>query len=82
MTANAVQINEIVGKLSEDNLVMLQTYAEFLLTRQSAKPKSAKNGKTKPLDEAAEQRLKKLRQFAGDAKFPNAPTSKYDVYEQ
>ena len=30
----------------------------------------------------ASQRVEKLRQFAGDAKFPDSATSKNDVYEQ
>lgn len=77
----ALQLNQIIRQLTEENIVLVESYAEFLLHQQKegvVKTRRIKNKSDKPVSE----RLKIARQFKGKAKFPNTETDKYVVYEQ
>jgi len=79
--STALQLNQIIGQLTEKNIELVESYAEFLLHRQQDQP--VKNGKEKKkTDNLVPERLKRLRKHAGKAKFPDTPTDKYSVYEQ
>lgn len=87
----APQLQQIIGQLNEEELVKLEEYAELLLLRKqqpkqkNLKQKTKKNGSAvqdKMSEQTVPERLKILRQFAGDALYPDMPTNKYDVYDQ
>jgi len=73
-----LQLNQIIGQLTEENVDLLEFYAEFLLYRQKTKSGNIR-GLSKSADAA---RLGRLRKHAGKSKYPNTPTDKYAVYEQ
>lgn len=76
-----LRLNQIIGQLTEENVDLLESYAEFLLYRQ--KTKNGKNGNVQRLSKSADAaRLERLRKHAGKAKYPDTPTDKYAVYEQ
>lgn len=43
--STALQLNQIIGQLTEENIELVESYAEFLLHRQQVQP--VKNGKEK-----------------------------------
>lgn len=79
--STALQLNQIIGQLTDENIALVELYAEFLLYRQHEKPLQNGKGKNEAGDLAIE-RLKRLRKHAGKAKYPDTPTDKYSVYEQ
>lgn len=85
------EIEKRIRQLEPKYLQELAGFIEYLLFVQ--KKQKVKNGKaqTKPTEKTEmsmqredeiPERLRIARQFAGDAPYPNFPTSKYDVYEQ
>lgn len=79
--STALQLNQIIGQLTEENVILVESYAEYLLYRQRAR--TEKNGdEKKKSNKPTSERLKRLRMHAGKAKFPDTPTDKYAVYEQ
>lgn len=85
----ALQLQQIIGQLNEEELAKLEEYAELLLLRKQQtkqkKPLVGKNGSTaqsKAPEKEMPERWKIAQQFKGDALFPDMPSNKYDVYEQ
>ncbi len=86
-----VEVEKLIHQLEPQYLQELRNYVDYLLFVQ--KKQSGTNGKSKkkpatkseaekPAEEAIPERLRIARQFAGDALYPDFPTSKYDVYQQ
>jgi hypothetical protein len=70
----------LLPKLEPKYQTQLYGYLEFLIFLQQ-KETSIKSAKKKTI-EKGNLRLNALKQFKGDAPFPNFELSKYDVYEQ
>jgi len=84
------EVEKRIHQLEPQYLEALAEYVEYLLFLQKkrgqkpttpapVKPKEKSN--VTKLKEVSE-RLRDARKFAGDAPYPDFPTSKYDVYEQ
>lgn len=78
MSAHFITIEDKLLKLDQKYLIQVEAYLEYLMFLQQKE--SEKISDLKPIEE--NERLKILRQFQGDALFPDVNTSKYDVYEQ
>lgn len=83
MSAHFITIEDKLLKLDQKYLMQVEAYLEYLMFLQQKEltQKESENiSNLKPVEE--NERLKILRQFQGDALFPDVNTSKYDVYEQ
>ncbi len=78
MSAHFITIEDKLLKLDQKYLIQVEAYLEYLMFLQQKESENISN--LKPVEE--NERLKILRQFQGDALFPDVNTSKYDVYEQ
>ncbi len=87
-----IEVENLIQQLQPKYLQELRQYVEYLLFVQ--KNQATPNGTAKkqpaaipskpvgPEEENVPERLKALKKFAGTARYPDFPTSKYDVYEQ
>lgn len=78
MSAHFATIEDKLLQLDQKYLDQVEAYLEYLVFLQQ------KESGNKPTTQPAEEneRLRILRQFQGDALFPEVNISKYDVYEQ
>lgn len=78
MSAHFATIEDKLHKLDQKYLDQVEAYLEYLMFLQQKESEDITN--QKPAEE--NERLSILRQFKGDAPFPEVNISKYDVYEQ
>lgn len=83
MSAHFNTIERILLQLDQKYLDQVETYLEYLMFLQQKEA-----GPTNSISETPEypsietERLNLIRQFKGDAPYPDVNISKYDVYEQ
>ena len=79
--STALELHQIIGQLTEDNIELVESYAEFLLYKQQ-EHQLKKRKKKEQQTTSASNRLAIARQFKGKAKFPETKADKYIEYEQ
>lgn len=72
MPETTARIEKLIQQLDSRSLEQLQTYLEYLVLLQQ-------KVREQPFEKS---RYEIIRQFKGDAPFPNVNVSKYDVYAQ
>lgn len=83
MSVHFATIEDKLLQLDQKYLDQVEAYLEYLMflqTKELAQKESLDEFLFEPVPENS--RIKILRQFKGDALFPEMNTSKYDVYEQ
>jgi len=78
MSAHFATIEDKLLQLDQKYLDQVEAYLEYLMFLQQKESENTSSHESVEENE----RLNILRQFRGDAPFPDMSTSKYDVYEQ
>ena len=83
MTRHLATLKDKLMQLDQKYLDQVEAYVEYLVFLQQKESPQKESINTPTLESSDEnERLNILRQFQGDALFPEVNTSKYDVYEQ
>ena len=83
MSAHFNTIERILLQLDQKYLDQVETYLEYLMFLQQKEAGSTNSISETPEYPSIEtERLKLIRQFKGDAPYPDVNISKYDIYEQ
>lgn len=83
MSAHFTTIERMLSQLDQKYLDQVEAYIEYLVfLQQKESIQDGSSSQPIPNDSPENDRLNILRQFKGDAPFPEMSTSKYDVYEQ
>lgn len=77
-----IEIENLIQQLQPKYFQELRQFIDYLLFVQNNQAAQSNSNPAEPEAENVPERLKALRQFKGDARYPDYPTSKYDVYEQ